>query len=1616
MKPGGRTENMSWLIDKVSDTAGNYMQYIYTNHVGTVGELLLDRIEYTLNDSMGLAAANRVEFIYESRPDTLHGFKAGSEFNRTQRLERIRVMHGIDEVCNYQLGYIQNNSNVSLLKSVQKFMGMDRIPKTVFDWNSEGASEGWSSNQAQFAPSYLLAQTVIQQHASPTPDELFIGRRMVNLVSDQNGDGLVDVLWSEFAWDVATGKYIVFTETSTNTGMGFNSSTTPVTGAPLGLFHHRYFNEISLYDESNLYDPGYRYADLNGDGLLDIMSSWELYDVYETIYPYSSGSRKYAWLNDGNGGWNESAAYKPTSTITFSDHFDYMTTRPILDAGYRVADLNGDGLDDLLASYFTDQWYGDAFINNGNGFDVDLTYQPPVPFVDIWTRYDHGTRFLDLNGDGLVDVVNANPFSPGVRLNAGNGWESQNSAAYALPYNLVDGDGHDIGTRFVDVNGDGLVDVLNDTNSVYLNTGTGWHEDTNGVYTLPENTILGDKKLLTKFVDLNGDGLDDLIFMNGGNNPATGYTQRTYLNNGHGWDFQTNAVPYALPHPFARSHDGHTVPLGQCFQDLDGDGLVDYFYHHRWRERYAGGTYHNPGGIAGAVLNQGTFGNLLTKVTKGWRSETVYGLATELDYRPITDTDIYIKGSSQTFPYRDVQAALYVVTEQRRDDGMGDMDRTLYTYSEAISHRDRGFLGFKIFDSYDVQKQMSQIDTLKQKFPHTGSVELSQTYYIPNTNDFGSRQLIKQVENTYLHDNVTGGTVFPYVGKSVEVQWDYTTAGTRELVSTNTSYNWFDGQSTGTLPPSSQPSSQPGEISHGNLVQVRIEYGDGSTEVSVNSYTSNTSGGKWHIGRLATAVVKHDHPNKTLVEKSSLFTYDPTTGLLDKEISEPGHATLELTTDYQYDGFGNITNKMVSGTNIAPRNIQQSIYDPQGRFVVETRNALGHKETIEEYDPQLGLVRRKKGPNGVETAWQHDAMGRTTLETRADATITTTSYDWTASNTYVTLTFDDPGGAGTLQVDSPYKITSTSSGAPISTVWFDRKGRGVRSQSTGPDGRTILKDTVYNNLGQTVAVSEPYFQGDDIHYTHTAYDPLERPRTVTMPDGTLNEYIYDGLEAEVIIDSNLRSGSGADAPKHQISKTEKNVRGQIINVTDTLNKTLHYEYHADGTLHKTIAPGNMVIEMFYDLRGNKTGQSDPNMGTWSYLYNAPGELTSQTDAKSQTTTMQYDLLGRMFQRNAPEGIAKWFFDNEGEGGRIGALHREELFDGTGTNRVYRKTYAYDSLSRPHFDLMNYDNKWYYNYIKYDTFSRVLETHRFWRPQSVIASGDNLSPDWNSFGTLNTYDAIGTVLEVRDSKGHLWWSRNAADYTARGSLTQFALGNGVVESNTYDPLTGRLSNREVLNTDLGIFGQNFGFDRIGNLRSRSLARTMQTTRSETFGYDAVNRLLNVDGASSSVVVAYDNAALGNRIISKTGIGPYTYGQNGAGPHAVTAAAGISYLYDSNGNLTHRTVGGSNITHITWSSFNKPLRIDTDAANLLGSENYSTFTYGIDQSRITQIIRDGSGLKKKIYIGGMEQEEVATDLQNPHLGKYPNPNFHQHPLRPNRGIHARRRRANYPEIFS
>merc|ERR1719403_423585 len=89
-------------------------------------------------------------------------------------------------------------------------------------------------------------------------------------------------------------------------------------------------------------------------------------------------------------------------------------------------------------------------------------YEPPF-HIAADGHGDLGARFVDLNRDGKIDMVyhrwmaGRSP-QKGAYLNNGNGWTW--AAQYTPPFHIA-ADGHgDLGARFVDLNGDGKIDMV----------------------------------------------------------------------------------------------------------------------------------------------------------------------------------------------------------------------------------------------------------------------------------------------------------------------------------------------------------------------------------------------------------------------------------------------------------------------------------------------------------------------------------------------------------------------------------------------------------------------------------------------------------------------------------------------------------------------------------------------------------------------------------------------------------------------------------------------------------------------------------------------------------------------------------------------------------------------------------------------------------------------------------------------------------------------------------------------------------------------------------------------------------------------------------------------------
>jgi RHS repeat-associated protein len=93
-----------------------------------------------------------------------------------------------------------------------------------------------------------------------------------------------------------------------------------------------------------------------------------------------------------------------------------------------------------------------------------------------------------------------------------------------------------------------------------------------------------------------------------------------------------------------------------------------------------------------------------------------------------------------------------------------------------------------------------------------------------------------------------------------------------------------------------------------------------------------------------------------------------------------------------------------------------------------------------------------------------------------------------------------------------------------------------------------------------------------------------------------------------------------------------------------------------------------------------------------------------------------------------------------------------------------------------------------------------------------------------------------------------------------------------------------------------------WDAGGNLSTRLDVLSSET---ETFNYDFIDRLTGVSGPYTELFT-YDETGNMTSMDGDT----YTYGEDGAGPHAVTSIGDNIYTYDANGNMTAcQEAGGS-----------------------------------------------------------------------------------------------------------
>lgn len=1049
-----------------------------------------------------------------------------------------------------------------------------------------------------------------------------------------------------------------------------------------------------------------------------------------------------------------------------------------------VGDWNGDGKTDIAGhiSGVTIRNYR----STGTSFTFFNDYAIQSNFYG-----DDSLQIGDWNGDGLTDFgahdpgngtyfyVSAFPYNDFNPCYVGN---NNVNGGYCFSTGLSGGSGDPV---IGDWNGDGVTDygkVLSNGFNACLSNGKGILGQ---CATIPAIGLNADSNLSARPVfaaDFNGDGLTDVARVQSGG--IRFFYARLYHDGSLFFEETTNFQNFGSGQGFS-SDDLAPLLVG----DWNGDGHTDI------GRSTAVGFYlsnHVPHAVQRVVNIEDGIGKSYT-----------------INYASLTDPTVYTKDSPVTFPKIDLQSAFKAVSSVAVANGLGGTSLTSYKYTGlTYDLNKRAIGGFKKIEIKNHENDVVTSTWYSQTSPFEGLPYKSEVRLSNGT-------LVSKKEDTWNSATTYPGVVYPYA--EVNVEKSYELDGT--LIRTVTTNHTYD--------------------SYGNLTTNTITRSDGSSETTVNTYDNDTA--NWLLGQLRTVNVSKvgsGSPAPAAVTKRVAFHYLPNTGLLDSEVVEPGHPTLELTKSYQYDAFGNITQKTVTGVGIQPRT-ETTVYDNRGQFPVTITNALNQTET-RVTDPKFGKVTSLTGPNGITTTWQYDGFGRVTLEHRADGTETATYYELPNIN---------------APPNASYQVRVSSTGTPDIITYSDELSREIRKETTGFNGQKIFIDKAYDEKGYLTHVSDPYFENETPKWTVTEYDDLGRAITITQPGNRVTNTDYSGLTTTIV------------NPLNQTASQTVDVQGFVLSSTDTYGNTLTFKNDSYGNPVEIKDPYNNTTTIEYDLQGKKTKLIDPDTGTTTYTYSALGELLTQTDALNEMTSYTYDLLGRMTQRSSSDGIENWYYDTAANG--IGKLAQV-----TGLNG-YSESYEYDVLGRLFKTTTNVGGKSFVTSQTYDALSRV-DTYTY--------------P--STFTLKNVYNPLGYLSEIQRTDLNITvWKTNT--FNAKGQLLQQTFGNGLVTNKTYDPNTGYMTAAQTATVqDL-----TFVFDALGNLTER---QDLKVGAKENFTYDSLNRLKTATVLGQSpVTVHYD--FIGN-ITSRSDVGTYTYGVGAGphAVTSITGPKANTYVYDAAGN--------------------------------------------------------------------------------------------------------------------
>lgn len=1078
------------------------------------------------------------------------------------------------------------------------------------------------------------------------------------------------------------------------------------------------------------------------------------------------------WRYDPLLGWEDEAELEPPVDIAKFDK---------VDLGIRFTDVNNDGLSDIIWSMRkkkNNRLDRGAYIfrpGSGSSWTKDERFLLPVEISREDFRAS-GTMMVDVNGDGVVDILHA-------RTSTNRGRPIETREAYIncsnlprcanVPEGTVSGywlkasqtddlkglvppdifashNVGDLGFQVLDINGDGLTDIVSardvekwrdqdgsevpaDTpNSVvsyevkaktWLNQeGMRWTESDefklpvslvrpvirplNGIGVGDEEQIPGIKTIATgaQLIDLNADRLPDLIYRfeafrkiqsdSGQVSLESAPLQGVYMGSASGW--KTNAAAFMPP---SRLDDDPSADKRQfLFEDLNNDGNIDLVFAEKGKSR--------------SYLNTG----------KGW-SQPSAGYA-------IPDKAIRKGKGDQGFRLLDLNADMlpdivFHWTKKKkgeREKGAFINTGTGWIAGNAGNAPDIPFAEYKLGDT-----GVRPLDV-----DGDGLLDIVQSFR-RSKNDQQKRVQINTSPRPYLLTTTTNG-----VGSTITIRYQSFLADEAEPVANG-----------------------------------------------ADAVPSSTS---------SIAVSHQSHSPYPVVDA-------PLPGFLVQAVSSEGPGVARRTTTYKY---GNYRTDIRSGRSL-------------GFAITETYDVERRRRTVSTFLQEDGLL---GSPKQSETYQYVEAAAAEVLISRSDSI-------WNITR-------------------KPGKAVPSLAGGITPEILVPNLGKS-ENESFDLEGVLLAGQTAhfeYDGFGNAKVVETIYADGSGTKTVNTYEDDVDRWLLARLRTATVKHYA-PGLPEDV------RRASFTYHPVSGLLRSETAFAGTTKELVTTYerdrfgNKSGSISAKPDGSMDRKQS-------VLFDAEGRFVNSIINALGHRSHTrYEAKsGVVLRQTDPNGVSESFTYDALQRLQSRMSPTGVVTTIRVEASDRRGTALLTREKsasfpetrsYSDAAGrTVRVEKKGWgnrtvvvdsSYDPLGRPRTTSLPYfdGDRAYYSSREYDLLDRVIEIGR---PDGQIST-----KTYSGRTTVSTGVTGQTSTTKTDLRGRVWQTLDNIggattfefDASGRTIKTTNAIGQAITQ--VYNEAGNRISL-----DDPSSGSWTYQYDVYGNLVFQKDPRGVETR----LEYDGLNR--------------------------------------------------------------------------------------------------------------------------------------------------------------------------------